>query len=191
MNSRQRPARVHPQKLQPTANNSQSQITMHHNCVELNDDPPLPGRSLKRKKSSSPLASVVVPGSSSPGLSNRSSERAENRSRVPATSQSLRVFSAMGRPPSLGPDLLVHIPSRKDKVVAEESSKHSQSHRRHCNDVDETDRQNNNIPVDRHMFTGPLAVAEYERMKKEIESLKESLHESRKLSRRQAKVITQ
>lgn len=69
--------------------------------------------------------------------------------------------------------------------MAEKSSKHSHRH----NDVDETDRQHSNIPVDRLMFTGPLAVAEYERMKKEVETLKESLHESKKLSRRQAKEL--
>jgi hypothetical protein len=38
------------------------------------------------------------------------------------------------------------------------------------------------------VFRGPLAVAEYERMKKEIESLKESLHEMKRSSKRQAKV---
>ena len=38
------------------------------------------------------------------------------------------------------------------------------------------------------VFRGPLAVAEYERLKKEIESLKESLHEMKRSSKKQTKV---
>jgi len=37
------------------------------------------------------------------------------------------------------------------------------------------------------VFRGPLAVAEYERLKKEVESLKESLHEARRSSKKQTK----
>jgi hypothetical protein len=37
------------------------------------------------------------------------------------------------------------------------------------------------------VFRGPLAIAEYDRLKKEIESLKESLHEMRRSSKKQTK----
>jgi len=72
----------------------------------------------------------------------------------------------------------------------EKSLEHSHGTRLHNDVDDEADRQHSNLPVDKQMFTGSLALAEYERMKKEIETLKETLHESKKLSRRQAKVIT-
>lgn len=151
----------------------------------------VPGRSLKRKK---PSSHVTVSGpTSSSGLNGGrpNSERVENK--VPAASKdtvsSFRTFGATKRPPSLEREFLVHKPSKKDKGKAEQSSKHSDDTRsfRSHNDVDEVD---SNIPIDRRMFTGPLAVAEYERMRKEIEALKESLNESKKLSKRQAKVIS-
>lgn len=195
MNPRRHP-RMHAQRSQPTSNNTQS---LHHNCVdsEQKHEPLLPPRSLKRKKSSS---SVIVPdpSSSAPQSRNSETQRAENK--APAASKttqavssasrqsSTRAFTAMGTPP-LEPDLLVRIPLKKDKGITEESSKQPRDTRGRHNDVDQIDRQHTNIPAEKYMFTGPLAVAEYERMKKEIESLKEALHESRKTSRRQAKVL--
>ena len=171
------------QRPQPT-------IQSQYNHVEL-----LPARSLKRKKSSS---SVAVPGSSSFGPKGRNAETHRTENGTPATSKtsktiqavpsasrqsSTRVFDAVGRP-SLEPDLLVRAPSKKDKGIAEEPSKHPRDTRGRHDDVDEA-----NILADKHIFTGPLAAAEYGRMKKEIETLKEDLHESRETCRRQAKVI--
>lgn len=162
MNSR----RHHAQKPQPTSHNTQSRTI--HNVV----DPPFLTRSLKRKKSSSFL------GPSSPGHNGRNSDKAENR--VPAAASkstvisslsrrpSSRVFDAMGRPPLLERDLLVRAPSKKDKGIIEDQTPLRGRH----NDVDEAQ-----------------TAAEHKRMKKEIETLKESLLESKNLCRRQAKVI--
>ena len=175
---------------QPISNNTQSS----HNCVELKNEVLVPVRSLKRKKSSS---SIVVPGPSALRGRNSEAQRAENR--APATSKTIqvvppvsrqssaRVNSAMGRPPSLGSDLL-HVSSKKDKGIIEETSKPPRDTRRH--NAEEADRQHGSIPVGRHFFTGPLAVAEHERLKKEIETLKQTLQESRQICSRQAKVIT-
>ena len=182
MISRRR-SRVH---AQPISNNTQSS----HSCVELKNEVLVPVRSLKRKKSSS---SIVVPGPS--GLRGRNSEAQRAENRVPATSKTIqvvppvsrqssaRVNSAMGRPPPSG-----SVSSKKDKGITEETSKPPRDTRRH--NADEADRQHGNIPVDKHFFTGPLAVAEHERLKKEIETLKQTLHESRQICSRQAKVIT-
>lgn len=177
MNSRRRP-RGH---AQPIPNNSQS-----HNCMEQKNGALVPVRSLKRKKSSS---SLVVPGPSGSRSRNFEAQRAENR--APATSKtsvSRQSTSHMGRPLSLGSDFSVRVSLKKDKDMTEETPKPLRDTRRHSN-VDETDRQHGNIPVGRHFFTGPLAVAEHERMKKEIETLKETLNESRQTCRLQAQVI--
>ena len=186
MNSRRRP-RVY---AQPILNNTQSP---HTNCVELKNDVLVPVRSLKRKKSSS---SVVIPGPSGPKGRNSEAQRTENKAlakiiqAAPSVSRqsSSRATAAMGRPPLLGSDFPVRVSSKKDKGMTEEISKTPRDTRRH--NVDEADRQHSNIPAGRHFFTGPLAVAEHERMKKEIETLKETLHESRQICRLQAKVIT-
>jgi hypothetical protein len=174
MDSRRRP-RVY---AQPTSNNI-------HNChgVELKSGVLGPVRSLKRKKSSS---SVVVPGPSAPKGRNSEPQRAENR--APAgTSKTSVSRNPSTRPPSLlGSDFPVRVSSKKEKCT-EETPRHPRDTRRHSN-VDEAGRQHSNMPVGRHFFTGPLAVAEHERMKKEIESLKETLHESRQICRLQAKV---
>ena len=74
----------------------------------------------------------------------------------------------MGRPPLLERDLLVRAPSKKDKGIIEDQTPLRGRH----NDVDEAQ-----------------TAAEHKRMKKEIETLKESLLESKNLCRRQAKVI--
>lgn len=145
---------------QPISNNTQSP----HNCAELKNEVPVLVRSLKRKKSSS---SVIVPGPSG----SKGAQRAENR--APATSKTIPVAPSV---------------SKKDKGKTEETSNPPRDTRRH--NVDEVDRQHGNIPVGRHFFTGPLAVAEHERLKKEIETLRETLHESRQICSRQAKVIT-
>ena len=158
------------QRQQPTSNNTQS----HHDRVEL----------IKRKKSS---------------LKGKISETQRTENKAPAASRTLkevskpalrpsstRVFAAMERPPS-EPDLLVRVLTN-DKGMTEGSSKQPRDTRGRHNDVYEADRQHGNIPVDRDMFTDPLAVAEYERMKKEIETLKQDLHESRKTCKRHAKV---
>jgi hypothetical protein len=162
------------QRQQPTSNNTQS----HHDRVEL----------LKRKKSSSS------------GPKGKNSETQRTESKASAASRTLkeaskpalrpsstRVFAAMERPPS-EPDLLVRVLKNDKGMMTEGSSTQPRDTRGRHNDVDEADRQYNNIPVDRHMFMDPLAVAEYERMKKEIETLKQDLHESRKTCKRHAKV---
>ena len=41
---------------------------------------------------------------------------------------------------------------------------------------------------DESAFNGPIAAAEFDRMKKEIETLKAALHESKKTTKRQSKV---
>lgn len=41
---------------------------------------------------------------------------------------------------------------------------------------------------ERYSYSGPLAHAEFERMKKEIESLKKSVHDNKKIAKKQAKV---
>lgn len=181
---------------QPISNNGTQSSHSNHNCGELKNEGLVPVRSLKRKKSSS---SVNVPGTSRPKGRNSESQRTENRAPTPSTSKTIHVgpsalrqssncvMAAMGRPPSLGSDFSVRVSSKKDKGMIEETSKTPRDTRRHGN-VDETDRQHSNT-VGRHFFTGPLAVAEHERMRKEIESLKETLHESRQISRLQAKVI--
>jgi hypothetical protein len=182
MNSRRR----YPQ---PISNNT------HPPRVELKNEVLGPVRSLKRKKSSS---SVVVPGPSGHKGRNSETQRAENMAlAAPRPYVSRRVFAqfagnptrAMGRPPLLGSNLPVRVSSKKDKGMTEETLKLPRDTHRHSN-VDEADRQHSDIPAGRHFFTGPLAVAEHERMKKEIESLKETLHESRQMCRLQAKVIT-
>jgi hypothetical protein len=91
----------------------------------------------------------------------------------------------MGRPPLLERDLLVRAPSKKDEGIIEDQTPLRGRH----NDVDEAHRQHSNIQVDTPMFTESLAAAEHKRMKKEVETLKESLLESKNLCRRQAKVI--
>ena len=176
MNSRRRPRPY----AQPIPNNTLSP----HNCVELKNDVLVPVRSLKRKKSSS---SIVVPGPSGPKNRNSEVQRAENR--APATSKTSvsRQSSHTGRPLSLGSDFPARVSSKKDKDMTEETSKPLRDIRRHSN-VDEVDMQHSNISVGKHFFTGPLAVAEHERMKKEIETLKEYLLESRQMCRLQAKV---
>lgn len=175
MNSRRRP-RVY---AQPISNNTQSP---HSSCVELKSEVLGPIRSLKRKKSSS---SVVVPGPSAPKGKNYDVQRAENR--VPASTSKPSVSRYPStRPPSVGSDFSVRVSSKKEKGT-EETSKHPRDTRRHSN-VDEAISQHSNM-VGRHFFTGPLAVAEHERMKKEIENLKETLHESRQICRLQAEVF--
>lgn len=192
MNSKRHPTKVHSQRPQSTSNDTQSRI-IHHNSVELKTEPLALPRSLKRKKSSS---SIIASGQSSSGANGRNYERVENKvpdaskSSVSSSSRqsSSRIFAAMGRPPLLEPDLLVRVSSKKDKDIA---ASHDLCGGR--NDVDKADTQRN-IPVDRHMFTGPLAVAERERMKREIETLRETLretlHENKKQYKRQTKVIT-
>ena len=173
------------------SNNTQSS----HNCVGRNNDALVPVRSLKRKKSSS---SVIAQSPSGCKGRNSEAQRAENR--VQTTSKTIqvvppvsrqsptRVISAMGRPSSLGSDLPARAPSKKDKCITanEETSNPPRDTRRH--NVDEADRQHDHIPAGRQ-FTGPIAVAEYERMRREIETLKEALHEGRQICSRQAKVI--
>ena len=191
MNNRRRPRGY----AQPISNNN-NQSSHNHNSGELKNEDPVPVRSLKRKKSTS---SVNVPGTSRPKGRNSESQRTENRAPmstsktiqvVPSVSRqsSTRVMAAMGRPLSIGSDFHARVSLKKDKGMAEETSKHPRDTRRH-NNIDETDRQHSNT-VGRHFFTGPLAVAEHERMKKEIETLKETLHESRQACRVQAKVLT-
>ncbi|KAF5316466.1 hypothetical protein D9619_006594 [Psilocybe cf. subviscida] len=46
-----------------------------------------------------------------------------------------------------------------------------------------------NCSVPDHSFTGPLAAAEFQRMRKEIESLKEALHEVNKTAKKQIKKL--
>lgn len=181
---------------QPISNNTQSS----HNCGERKNEGlvHVPVRSLKRKKSS---CSVNVPGTSKPKGRNSEAQRAENRAPTASSSKTNQVgpstsrqsltrvmVATMGRPQSLGSDFPVRVSSSKKDKSIEENSKTPRDTRRHSN-VDEADRQHSNIPVGRHFFTGPLAVAEHERMKKEIETLKETLHESRQVCRLQAKVL--
>lgn len=190
MNSRRRQRGY----AQPISNNN---TQSSHNCGELKNEGLVPVRALKRKKSSS---SVNVPGTSKPKGRNFESQRAENRAPAPATSKTIqvvpsssrqssttRVMAAMGRPPSLlGSDIPARVSLKKDKGMIAESSKIPRDTRRHSND--EADWQHSNT-VGRHFFTGPLAVAEHERMKKEIETLKATLDESRQICRLQAKVL--
>ena len=181
MNSRRRQRGY----AQPISNNN---TQSSHNCGELKNEGLVPVRALKRKKSSS---SVNVPGTSKPKGRNFESQRVENRAPAPPSSSrqssTTRVMAAMGRPPSLlGSDIPARVSSKKDKGMIAESSKIPRDTRRHSND--EADRQHSNT-VGRHFFTGPLAVAEHERMKKEIETLKATLHESRQICKLQAKVI--
>jgi hypothetical protein len=195
MNSRRRQRGY----AQPISNNNLN-TQSSHNCGELKNEDLVPVRSvrsLKRKKSSS---SVNIPGTSRPKGRNFESQRAENRAPAPVASKTSQVVSsasrqssttrfmaAMGRPPSLlGSDFPARVSLKKDKGMIEETSKTPRDTRRHSND--EADRQHSNT-VGRHLFTGPLAVAEHERMKKEIETLKATLHESRQICRLQAKVI--
>ena len=193
MNSRRRQRGY----AQPISNNN---TQSSHNCGELKHEGLVPVRVLKRKKSSS---SVIIPGTSGtskPKGKNFESQRAENRAPAPATSKTIqvapsasrqssttRVMAAMGRPPSfLGSDFPASVSLKKDKGMIDETSKTPRDTRRNSND--EVDRQHSNT-VGRQFFTGPLAVAEHERMKKEIETLKATLHESRQICKLQAKVI--
>ena len=184
---------------QPISNITQSSHNHNPSCGELKNEGLVSVRSLKRKKSTS---SVNVPGTSRPKGRISESQRTENRAPAPATSKTIQVvpsalrqsstttcvMAAMGRPPSLGSDIPARVSLKKDKGMTEETSKAPRDTRRHGT-VDDTDRQHSNT-VGRQFFTGPLAVAEHERMKKEIETLKETLNESRQVCRLQAKVIT-
>jgi hypothetical protein len=92
----------------------------------------------------------------------------------------------MGRPPLLEPYLLAHVTAKKDQDMTKESSELPRDRRGRHNVIDKADRQHSNILADRDVSAGPLTV---ERMKKEIETLKETLRESRQVCRRQARVI--
>ena len=182
---------------QPISNNN---TQSSHNCGELKDEGQVPVRVLKRKKSSSFVNIPGTSGTSKPKGRNFESQRAENKAPAPATSKTIqvapstsrqssttRVMAAMGRPPSfLGSDFPARVSLKKDKGIIDETSKTPRDTRRNSND--EVDRQHSNT-VGRQFFTGPLAVAEHERMKKEIETLKATLHESRQICKLQAKVI--
>lgn len=111
-----------------------------------------------------------------------SSDRHENR--YPSTSKSLgtsstqqhnaRIFDATARTPQLDHDLNIP-PSHRRGTVG--------SSKRPSHDVHDKGRLD--------VFRGSLAVAEYDRMKQEVESLKEALQDSRKTSKRTLKVIPQ
>lgn len=147
-------------------------------------DKPLPitpgqPRALKKKKSSSGLV----------GSSERPENRVSSAANVPGPSTSkptsrqtsARVFDALAHPPILDHDL--SISSSQNHQSGRATSKRSiQDNITHAGE----DRQ------DRHRhdgFKGSLAAAEFDRMRKEIETLKEALQDSRKTSKRNQKVI--
>lgn len=141
-------------------------------------DKPLPitpgqPRALKRKKSSGLTAS---------------SDRLENRVPPafnvpgPLKQTSVRVFDAMAHPPILDHDLSPSSSqSHKNGRVA---SKHAIQDT--ATFVDEN-KHNKRRPEG---YKGSLATAEYDQMKKEIETLKEALQDSKKTSKRNLKVLT-
>ncbi|KAH9479691.1 hypothetical protein JR316_0008286 [Psilocybe cubensis] len=141
-------------------------------------DKPLPitpsqPRALKRKKSNS-------------GLILGSSDRPENRvpsthdasgpyiSKATSKQASARVFDALAHPPDLDHDLST-------------SFLQSRQHQRDPPQRSGSDDRQDRLRHDG--FRGSLAAAEFDRMRKEIESLKEALQDSRKKSKRDQKQL--
>ncbi|KAF8159823.1 hypothetical protein B0H34DRAFT_704933 [Crassisporium funariophilum] len=187
--------RNHSPPPQPNSHLSQSRRQI---SSESKEDPPLSVRALKRKKSSSSMIASRS-GSAAPDSTHRYLERRE--SSLPETGRSIvasssrypasRMSSVTARPQLLEVDLPATSKKDKGAASASENSIHqydTRSSRRH-NNVGEHDRHRIHGTIGKTAFTGPLAVAEFERMKKEIETLKEALQESKKINRRQNKLL--
>jgi len=106
-------------------------------------------------------------------LENRSCETGISSSRYPSARHSTTL-----RPTSLDHEASLYSSSKKGKSLIARHPYHHQHDSRHCQD--ESDGEPG--------YKGPIAVAEFDRMRKEIEALKETLHESKKSYKRQTKV---
>lgn len=86
-------------------------------------------------------------------------------------------------------ELGTHPPSTSNRKGKSPMSRH-QSHRHDTRLASAQNIHDNTDPSSEEpVFRGPLAVAEYDRLKKEIESLKESLHEMKRSSKKQTKKL--
>jgi len=137
-------------------------------------------RSLKRKKSqpstSQAADRIKNKHSSKPSVAS-SSTYSSYSSQVPVP------------PPRLPPAELETPPPTSNRKGKASVPKHLSHHRYDTCLASAQNGYDNMSPTSQEpVFRGPLAVAEYERMKKEIESLKESLHEMKRSSKRQSKV---
>lgn len=99
----------------------------------------------------------------------------------------------------LSPDTAEHVshesdvPTRKDKGKAVDRGhiSHSGSSRRDRDvSTDDARRSKHQERADKHVYFGPLAHAEFERMKREIENLKKAAQENNRKAKRQTKVCT-
>ncbi|RDB15805.1 hypothetical protein Hypma_003663 [Hypsizygus marmoreus] len=76
----------------------------------------------------------------------------------------------------------------RDKGKAVDRPHSSHSSRRHMESA-EYSRDKLHDRTERHLFSGPLAQAEFDRMRKEIEHLKKTAHDAKKMVKKQAKKI--
>jgi hypothetical protein len=77
----------------------------------------------------------------------------------------------------------------KGKAVDRAHTPYSGSSRRRRDaSADESRRRKHQERTDKHMYSGPLAHAEFERMKKEIDTLKKAAHDHKKTAKKQTKV---
>ena len=87
----------------------------------------------------------------------------------------------------------IFVPTANNVIQTRHLEASSQSHKRGRSFVtkrsnsqhdDQIDESSDNEPT----FTGPIAVSEVDRLRKEVDSLKQALHESKKTNKRQSKV---
>jgi hypothetical protein len=77
----------------------------------------------------------------------------------------------------------------KGKTVERAHTPHSGSSRRDRDtSTDDTRRSKHQERADKHVYSGPLAHAEFERMKKEIDTLKKAAQDHKKATKKQTKV---
>lgn len=155
--------------------------------------------SLKRKKSlTSPTITSIPSGPAADGtLSDKRGMRLyelqqpnASTSALPLHISSSRLYSTAAHPLTIEATIAspaVHR-SRKEKLIADRPishlSHHQSSRRQSSHLTEDIDRPH----VEKHAYSGPLAVAEFERMRKEIENLKKSLHDGKKTAKKQSKV---
>lgn len=73
------------------------------------------------------------------------------------------------------------------KSASKHSSRQESNLRESATTSSSKDKVQQPVPT-QHIFTGPLAASEFERLRREVEALKEALHESKKTARRYLKV---
>jgi len=145
-----------------------------HGKPEMIVPPPLtsnPSRSLKRKKSQPSM--------------NQATDRIENKhpAKPSVTPLTACASSSMEETIEMGtPSLSTSNRKGKSSVSRHLSHRYDTRIASSQNVYDNMDRS-----LEEPVFIGPLAVAEYERLRKEVESLKESLHEAKRSSKKQTK----